>query len=76
MNFIADDAAVGNDVLPAELEDELVDAMIIDIDAKIATSKEMQLYKKNLIEAIEVAKINERVVNVMRNGKDAIKAAN
>jgi hypothetical protein len=76
LNFIADDAAVGNDVLPAELEDELVDAMIIDIDAKIATSKEMQLYKKNLIEAIEVAKINERVVNVMRNGKDAIKAAN
>ena len=30
MNFIADDAAVGNDVLPAELEDELVDAIIID----------------------------------------------
>jgi len=29
-----------------------------------------------LIEAIGVAKINERVVNVMRNGKDAIKAAN
>ena len=29
-----------------------------------------------MIEAIGVAKINERVVNVMRNGKDAIKAAN
>jgi hypothetical protein len=29
-----------------------------------------------LIEAIGVAKINERVVNVMRNGIDAIKAAN
>ena len=29
-----------------------------------------------MIEAIGVARINEGVVNVMRNGKDAIKAAN
>ena len=29
-----------------------------------------------MIEAIGVAKINERVFDVMRNGKDAIKAAN